>query len=128
MAVNPKSLENLTKFEKGNKLGGRKKESLSLKKSLQKILDSNFTKINPFSQEEETKKYYEWVNISLLAAAMNEDVKAITMIYDRIDGKVPTKITLEGDDSALEAIKQQMRAKLNQMKKKIADQDDKKSK
>jgi len=88
-----KSLNNLIPFEKGHKkVGGRKKGTLNQATLLKKFIDKDFTYKNPLTDIEEKKKVSEWINLALVAQAIEGNIRAIKVIYDRIDGKVTTEV------------------------------------
>ena len=88
-----KSTNNLIPFEKGHKkVGGRKKGTLNQATLLKKFIDKDFTYKNPLTDIEEKKKVSEWINLALVAQAIEGNIRAIKVIYDRIDGKVTTEV------------------------------------
>lgn len=102
--VNPKSLENLKSFEKGNKLGGRKKGSVSLVSLLQKALDRKISLSDPMNGgQKTTQEVSEWIVTALLTKCVKGDVTAIKEVLERIDGKVlqKTETTVKTHEQAL---------------------------
>ncbi|KPJ67177.1 MAG: hypothetical protein AMJ43_05860 [Coxiella sp. DG_40] len=88
-----KSLNNLIPFEKGHKkVGGRKKGTPNMITSLKKFVNKDITYKNPLTNVEEKKSIIEWINLALVAQAIEGNIRAIKVIYDRIDGKVTTEL------------------------------------
>ena len=88
--------ENLKKFEKGHPpCGGRPKGSKNLTTILRKLLTKKFDYKNSISGEDENKTVSEWINIALIAKAMEGNINAINTIFERIDGKVANELTAD---------------------------------
>jgi hypothetical protein len=82
--MNTNSLNNLKKFEKGNKCGkGRPPASMHLKKLLRKSLEADIC------IKDETRTAAEWIVISLIRRAIKGEIPAIKEVFDRRYGKVP---------------------------------------
>lgn len=89
---NPKT-ENLKPFKKGHeKVGGRKRGTPNVASDLQKVANVNFLHKNPLTHEKEKRKVFRWINIALVDQAMNGNMRAIEIFYDRLIGKVPNEI------------------------------------
>jgi len=96
----PNSLANLKghEFKKGNKLGGRKKGSISLTDSLKRALEMECEQINEYTNQIEKRQLRDWVGIALVAKAMKGDVPAIKEVLDRMEGKATQKLEVSGTD------------------------------
>jgi len=89
--------ENLTPFVKGvtQKIkGGRPKGSKSLTTILRNLLDKKITTKNPISGKQESLEVSKLINLALIRNAITSkaSVQAISLIYDRIDGKLAQKL------------------------------------
>lgn len=87
--------ENIVPYQrkKGDpKIGGCKKGSINMSTQLRRLLKAKHTKINKTTGEEETKPLYKWANIALINQILKGNMRAIELLYDRIDGKVATEL------------------------------------
>ena len=90
--MNKSSLNNLVPFKKGHKkVGGRKKGTPNQTTLLKKLIYENFTYKNPLTNVEEKKSIVEWINLILVAQAIEGNMRAIEIIFDRLEGKVTTE-------------------------------------
>lgn len=97
MAMKGGNPKNLTPYKKGHKsTGGRPKGSISLTKTLEKMLEEEHKMRNPFSRKNDKKTFREWLNLSLVAKGIKGSVPALQMIYERMDGKVKQGLEIEG--------------------------------
>lgn len=112
MAINENSLKNLKPFKKGHKMAtGRPKGSLNLKTILKNLLQEDIEFINVRGQKQEGI-VADSINVSLISKAMEGDINALKLIYERIDGKVTQDINVSNHsniDRIKEQIKQRMR-------------------
>ena len=89
--------KNLTPFKKGHVhkvKGGRPKGSKSLATILKNLLDKKITTKNPLSGKQESLEVSKLINLALIRNAITSkaSVQAISLIYDRIDGKLAQKL------------------------------------
>lgn len=84
--------KNLKPFKKGHPGGpGRPKGSISITNRLTKYLEKQIKAREPLdksNQELKTFSLIDLIILRLIENALNGDIKAITTIFDRIDGKV----------------------------------------
>jgi len=89
---NPKT-SHLVPLKRGHKkFGGRKKGTLNQITLLKKLMYENFKLKNPLTDSEEKKPVVEWINLAWIVKAMKGDMRAIELILDRIEGKVPNEV------------------------------------
>lgn len=106
------NLKNLKPFEKGqsgNKNGAPKGKRLTT--ILNKLIDQNLKAQDPLTRKKVDKTLAEWLCIKLIAAAVKgkSDIKAMKIIFDRIEGKVPDNLNVNTNDAALEFLKDKIR-------------------
>lgn len=92
--VNPKSLENLKPFVKGQSGNpyGRKKGVATLTTQLKLLLEQDIQFTIKGSQI--TKSGVQWVLDSLIKKAAKGDISAIKEVFDRVEGKAKQSIDL----------------------------------
>jgi len=100
--------------QSGNPKGGKERKGLPhLKTTLKRLLKQKIEMKSPFTDKIETKEISEWIALNLIGAALQRDVKAISIIFDRIDGPVEKMLKFtqtESDDVA--DFKKRIRASL----------------
>lgn len=97
-------------FAKGHSGGGRKKGSLNVKTQLERLLNQRMSVLSPIHKDElgfplpQVVTLGEHMAEKLIAKALGKeedpssaDLKAIDMIYDRLEGKAVAR-TAEVDD------------------------------
>ncbi len=101
---------NLKPFEKGNqigKLGGRPKGSRSLSTRLREMLETKIT-LKDKNGVKKTQQGSDWIVESLFRNANKGNMKAVEMVFDRTEGKVPLTMnqntTLNLGDLNLESL------------------------
>lgn len=113
-----KSRANLISYTKNSprsKHGGRPAGRKSLTTILQNLLDKKFTHKNPFNNnKKESKELGEWLNIILVAKALNKDgdLRAIQEIWDRIEGRAKQSIEMSGLDGKAIEVKNEIKEKI----------------
>lgn len=109
MPFNPKSLENLKPIEKGSSLGAGNNKGSQLRASLTKLLNNKMIRGNPLDGGDlSCQQTSEHLNLALIAKALDGDIKAISVIYDRIEGKVTQNINVNTEQASIDEIKKQM--------------------
>jgi hypothetical protein len=81
-----------------SKLGGRKPMSKALGQLMNREIDvdaQGIFKNDPFFRNRHRLTIEEVINLALIAAAAKGDVKAIALIYDRLEGKPDQKLDVE---------------------------------
>lgn len=119
-AQNLKNLKSFKKGQSGNLKGAPKGKRLST--ILKGLMDIDFKAQNKLTKKKEIKTLAEWVCHKLIYTALAGKTKAINIIFDRTEGKVPDNLTIHTDSAELEFIKNQV-IKSN----KAAKQDEKES-
>lgn len=117
------NLKNLKphKFKKGqsgNLKGAPKGKRLST--ILKDLVDTEIEFNNFFTKKKENKTLAEWVCIELLVTALFGEKtkgKALSMVFERLEGKVPDNLTIHTDNADLESIKNQIRISNKSAKK-----------
>lgn len=91
MSINPKSLENLKSYTKGNTCSvgkGRPKNLANLSTTLKRLIDNEIDLKNPLTYIKERRTVGEWINLALIAKAIKGNVPAIQQVYDRVEGRI----------------------------------------
>lgn len=102
-----KNLKSFKKGKSGNKNGAPKGKHLST--LIQDFLDSDFKATDPFTKKKENKTLAEWLSTNLIAKAIKGNMKAVQIIFERLEGKVADNLNIKVNDSAqIEAIKAKM--------------------
>ncbi len=93
-----------TKFQPGNPGGpGRTPGKILLRTVLKRILHQEIDFENPLTKELEKLSINEVIALKLIKRALDGNLRAIELIFDRVDGKVADMLQLGNiDDKPLE--------------------------
>lgn len=90
--------QNLKSFEKGNKLGGRKKGSLNRSTYLKKFYDAKETFKNPINGKVSRLSQGEIIALSMIKEARSGNVQAFNTIMDNLFGKQKDSLQVESQN------------------------------
>lgn len=112
---NSKNLKPFKKGQSGNLKGAPKGTRLST--ILKGLMEVDFKAQNKLTKKKENKTLAEWVCHKLIYTALSGKTKAINIIFDRTEGKVPDNLNIHTDSADLESIKNQIRISNKSAKK-----------
>jgi len=86
-------------FEKGlsGNPEGKKKGTLNIKTVLKKVLQIELLMKNPLTEVEEVTNPMDAIACKLVANAMRGDIQSIKEVFERLEGKSQTNVSLEAE-------------------------------
>ena len=117
--VHPNSLKNLKVYQKGHPpTGGRPKGSLSLKKRFEKYMDIEVEVRTPDGKIVGAPAI-EAICLAIMSQAAKGNVKAASLLFERVYGKESQKLELSGKDG--DPIEFEHSGRLSEIERRLAD-------